>query len=245
MVVDGQGQQLAGFVQIGLIGNLNIQEIGIDRRFIKIAVVNDAQVHLGIGTDHTAVVVYILDDRIAQIDGFYVTGDLYPVDGNFDTVADIKRLEKGKNKAVYDVGKTFLKYKAQYHNQQRRRHQDGIIELGHGIGKTADLNQEKDNDQRLKDAADKVHVNGVFLLGRFKNKIHYFNQGQHDDDHDHGFNEVGFPQGFDSFKNLFFRNGRYHRCGNICDHCVQKAYSFLAAALWKSCLQIRSCSAAV
>ena len=242
MIVDGKREKLTCLVQIGFIGDLDIQKIGIDGGFVKITVVDDTQIHLGIGNDYAAVVEYILDDRIAQIDGFYVTGDLHPVDGNLDTVADIKRLEKGQNKTVYDVGKAFLEHKAQYNDQQRRRHQDRIIKLSHGIRKTADLNQEKDNDQRLEDAADKVHVNGIFLFGRFKNKIHYFNQGQHDDDHDRCFDDIGFPQDFDSFKNLFFRNDRYHRCGNICDNCVQKAYSFLAAALCSSCLQMIYCN---
>ena len=104
MRIDDLGENLTGMIQIRFVSNLNIQKIGIDRILIKVTVVNDTQIHLGIWYDHTAIVIYIADNGVPQIDGLDIAGDLHTIDGHIYPVADIKGLEKGKDKAMYNIG---------------------------------------------------------------------------------------------------------------------------------------------
>ena len=64
------------------------------------------------------VVVDILDDCVSEIDRLDISGDRYTVDHDLYTVTDIKRLEKGQDKTVDDIGKTFLKDKTKDNNNQ-------------------------------------------------------------------------------------------------------------------------------
>ena len=104
MVIDGQREKLTGFVQVGFIGDLDIQKIGIDGGFVKITVVDDTQIHFRVGDDHTAVILNILDNGVSQIDRPDVTGDIHTVNVDLYAITDIKRFEKGKDKTVNDVG---------------------------------------------------------------------------------------------------------------------------------------------
>ena len=79
-------------IQIRFIGDLDIQKIGIHRILIKIAVVNDTKIHLGIWYDDTAVIINISDNRITQIDGLNISGNLHPVNRYIYTVSNIKRI---------------------------------------------------------------------------------------------------------------------------------------------------------
>lgn len=201
--VDNPGKYLAGMIQIGFISNLNIQKIGIDRAFIKIAVVNDTQIHLGIWHNDAAVVIYIAYDGVTQVDGLDVSGDLDAVDGDIHPVSDIKRLEEGQDKSMHDIGQAFLKDKAKYHNQQRRRHQDGIIKACQGIGQAADLNEKEYNDQSLENAFEEIGMKIVFLFKISKAEIHNADSQKHQNYQKQCFKKTGRPQKFPDLWKLF------------------------------------------
>ena len=49
---------------------------------------------------------------------------------------------------------------------------DRIVKAGHGIGQAADLDQKKDDDQRLENTLQKIGMQIVFLLKIVKAKIY-------------------------------------------------------------------------